>query len=195
VSGSGAKRDRAGRKPPPRASTGWGAYEAGHAATIALKADVAAYFSRVPARITADPRDPMNLLGQEPWPPEWGDQMFVALQFLRSTLEYVALDLVMAYAPDANPSRTGFPVAKTEEDWSKSGGHKRVVANMHPGAAEIIDGLQPFNDVSPGYTSTLEGLHHFARIYRHRRPPILITAQRGRGVLHTDYRHPRVGTW
>ncbi|WP_435740153.1 hypothetical protein [Clavibacter nebraskensis] len=152
-----------------------------------------AYFGREPARITADLRDPMNLLGQEPLPPEWGDQMFVALQFLRSALEYVAFDLVMAYTPDANPSRTGFPVAKTEEDWTKSGGDKRFVANMHPGAAEIIEGLQPFNDVRPGYTSTLEGLHEFARIYRHRRPPLLLTAQRGRGVLHTDYRHPMRG--
>lgn len=193
MSGSKAKATRAASRPKPRISTGWGAYEAGRTATIGLESAVDAYFSQEPARITADPRDSMNLLGQEPLPPEWGDQMFVALQFLRSALEYVAYDLTMAYTPDADPSRTAFPVAKSEEAWFKKGGDKRFVEKMDPGAAAIIESLQPFNDVHPGYDSALEGLHEFARVYRHRRPPILLTARRGRGEVHADYPPPMRG--
>ncbi|WP_316302939.1 hypothetical protein [Clavibacter michiganensis] len=193
MSGRKAKAKRAAHKPKQRISTGWAAYDAGRAATVKLEAEVDAYFSREPARITADPADESKLIGQEPLPEEWGDQMFIALQFLRSALEYVAYDLTMMYTPDANPSKTAFPVAREERDWTKSGGEKRFVEHMHPGAAAIIESVQPFNTLHPGYESILESLHDFARVYRHRRPPILVVSDEGRGPLHTDYLPPMAG--
>jgi hypothetical protein len=193
VSGRTAKAERAKLKPKPRVSTGWGAYEAGRTATLELEAAVDAYFSREPARITADPDNGQNLIGQEPLPAEWGDQMFVALQFLRSALEYVAFDLTMAHSPNADPSKTAFPVARTESEWTRSRGERRFVENMHPGAAAVIEALQPFQNVNPGYDSTLAVLHDFARIYRHRRPPILLTAKQGRGEWFTEYPMPVKG--
>jgi hypothetical protein len=141
-----------------------------------LQSELGAYFKSNPGKMVRQPHTCDNeavfrFVSKEPVPTRFGLIMGDILQNLRSALDYLVWELVLA-ANNQPTEKNMFPVCSSLESFMHQVGRHRLDGIAADALAEI-KGLQPFNLGPDANKSILLAIEELANINKHRR--ILLT--------------------
>jgi hypothetical protein len=146
----------------------------------ALQSELQAYFEGNPGKLVAEPGsspDGLHFTFQSkgPIPARFGLIIGDCFQNLRSSLDYLAWELVLA-AGNVPSKQNMFPICRSPEDFKHAVDKRQRLAGVHPDAVSLIEALQPYHLGSDVEKSTLLALDELTNVNKHRR--VLLTELR-----------------
>ncbi|SRR6266851_275351 len=146
-----------------------------------LEPELQRYFETNPGKLVMEPNSPPDkpsfiLQAKEPMPARFGLIIGDCFQNLRSSLDYLVWELVLA--ENNEPGKHNMcPICRAPETFKDAVNKSRRLAGVHPDAIAEIEALQPYNLEKDMEKSTLLVLDELTNINKHRR--VLLTMLRG----------------
>jgi hypothetical protein len=143
-----------------------------------LSRELETYYSSFPATVWLDKKStleqPIWVSKDVPVPSQIGLILGDCLQAMRSSLDYLVWELVLA-AGNEPCKQNAFPVTLTREDFLNEVKKRHRLVGVDTKAIELIDLLQPYHDTAPE-KSALAILDILTNTHKHRR--VLLTGWR-----------------
>jgi hypothetical protein len=141
-----------------------------------LEPELEGYFKTNPGKMVREPNSPdnnpsFNFVPREPIPARFGLIVGDCIQNLRSSLDYLVWELVLA--ANNQPTKDNmFPVCSTSEAFKQAVSKRNRLKGIHPDAITEIDRLQPYHLGKDWEKSVIAVIDHIANVNKHRRVPL-----------------------
>ena len=141
-----------------------------------LEPELEGYFKTNPGKMMAKPDSPTNavmfqFVPKDPVPARFGLIIGDCLQNLRSSLDYLVWELVLA-ANNQPGEHNMFPICSTPDAFKNAVSKRDRLLGIHPDAVTEIDALQPYHLGKDWSKSTLATIDEIVNINKHRRVPL-----------------------
>jgi hypothetical protein len=141
-----------------------------------LEPELLRYFETNPGKMVLEPDSPTNdpffkFVPKEPIPTRFGIIVGDCLQNLRSSLDYLVWELVLA-ANNQPGKHHMFPVCSTPEFFKEALSKRKRLEGIHPDAIAEIDALQPYHLGQDWEKAVVAVIDDIANTNKHRRVPL-----------------------